>query len=57
MSDLENVDFMLYGIAAECKDKNLTPRILAETLMGLDKVAKGETQDFKGSPLLLQVSL
>ena len=36
---------------------DLAPMILAETLMGLDKVAKGETQDFKGSLLLLQVSL
>ena len=32
---------------------DLAPMILAKTLMGLDKVAKGETQDFKGSPLLL----
>lgn len=57
VSDFENVDFMLCGIVVKCKDKNLAPMILDKTLMGLDKVAKGETRDFKGSPLLLQVSL
>uniref|UniRef100_A0A7N2MMY2 Aminotransferase-like plant mobile domain-containing protein n=1 Tax=Quercus lobata TaxID=97700 RepID=A0A7N2MMY2_QUELO len=57
VSDLEKVDSMLCGVAVEGKDKNLAPMILAETLMGLDKVAKGETQDFTGSPLLLQMWL
>jgi len=35
--------------------KDVVPMVLAETLMGLDKVRSGETGTFGGSPLLLQV--
>lgn len=35
--------------------KDVVPMVLAETLLGLDKVCFGETKVFGGSPLLLQV--
>lgn len=35
--------------------KDVVPMVLAETLLGLDKVCFGQTEVFGGSPLLLQV--
>ncbi|KAI8538318.1 hypothetical protein RHMOL_Rhmol09G0093200 [Rhododendron molle] len=35
--------------------KDVVPMVLAETLIGLDRVCSGETETFGGSPLLLQV--
>ncbi|KAI8574625.1 hypothetical protein RHMOL_Rhmol01G0368700 [Rhododendron molle] len=37
--------------------RNVVPMVLAETLMGLDLVATGQTETFGGSPLLLQLWL
>ncbi|KAI8535334.1 hypothetical protein RHMOL_Rhmol10G0166200 [Rhododendron molle] len=37
--------------------KDVIPMVLAETLMGLDKICSGETETFRGSPLLLQCEL
>ncbi|KAI8567969.1 hypothetical protein RHMOL_Rhmol02G0162700 [Rhododendron molle] len=46
----------LISIAVQIEaQKNVILMVLAETLMGLDKVRSGETETFGGSPLLLQV--
>ncbi|KAI8542654.1 hypothetical protein RHMOL_Rhmol08G0154900 [Rhododendron molle] len=38
-------------------ERNVVPMVLAETLVGLDLVANGQTMIFGGSPLLLQLWL
>jgi hypothetical protein len=47
----------LVSVATQLGDRrNVVPMVLAETLMGLDLVATGQTNVFGGSPLLLQVN-
>ena len=50
------VDPAIIGVADDINDGgNPVPLILAETLMGLDKVHAGQTVVFGGAPILLQV--
>ncbi|KAI8538514.1 hypothetical protein RHMOL_Rhmol09G0109300 [Rhododendron molle] len=52
-----HVSSALVSIAVQIEArKDVIPMVLAETLMGLDKVRSEETETFGGSPLLLQVS-
>ena len=47
----------LVSVATQLSDRrNVVPMVLAETLIGLDLVATGQTIIFGGSPLLLQVN-
>lgn len=46
----------LVGVAMQIEErKDVAPMVLAETLMGLDRVHAGDTDVFEGSALLLQV--
>ena len=46
----------LVGVAVQIEErKDVAPMVLAETLMGLDRVHAGDTNVFEGSALLLQV--
>jgi hypothetical protein len=46
----------LVGVAMQIEErKDVAPMVLAETLMGLDRVRAGETNVFGGSALILQV--
>ena len=46
----------LVGVAMQIEErKDVAPMVLAETLIGLDRVRAGQTNIFEGSALLLQV--
>ncbi|KAI8563783.1 hypothetical protein RHMOL_Rhmol03G0135700 [Rhododendron molle] len=49
---------LLVSVAAQIDDhKDVSPMVLAETLMGLDAMYDGQTNVFGGSPLFLQLWL
>jgi hypothetical protein len=51
------VSSLVVSVAAQMSErKNVIPLVLAETLIGLDRVYTGQAHTFGGSPLLLQVT-
>lgn len=45
------------GVATQLRErKNIAPMVLAETILGLDMVRRGDTREFAGCPLVLQVN-
>jgi hypothetical protein len=52
-SDFFEIDVVVLDAVGRMDRKNLVPKILGETLNGLDELKEGMCPYFKGSPLLL----